>query len=198
MNSASLILDFIATFAFALVGAQMAIRKGMDVAGLVFVSSVSALSGGTFRNIVLGIPPAWLDHAYLLVAVLVSAVIAVALKKWRALSKFSLFFDSIGLGFATTAGVQVSLDHGSRIYAALVLGILSGVLGGLVRDVLCQVPPVLLHRETNGISSFIAAAAFAWLHSTKITLGWAEGISIALLVLLRLVSVKFKWNLPRF
>ena len=61
MNSASLILDFIATFAFALVGAQMAIRKGMDIAGLVFVSSVSALSGGTFRNIVLGILPAWLD-----------------------------------------------------------------------------------------------------------------------------------------
>jgi uncharacterized membrane protein YeiH len=198
MNTATLVLDCISTFAFALVGAQMAIRKEMDIAGILFVSSVSALSGGTFRNLSLGVNPAWIHQPYLLVAVLCGILVAIAFRNRKSLRGFSIFFDSIGLGFATIAGVNLSLHLHAQFLAAIVLGVLSGVLGGLVRDVLCQVPPVLLHRETNGASAFFGALIFAILVREKVNQSVAELSCLAIIVLLRLLSIKFKINLPRF
>ena len=197
MSDAVVVLDFIATFAFAWVGARVAATKGLDYGGILFVAAVSALSGGTFRNIVLQTHPAWVDHPYLLIAVGIAFLITVVAATKRPVGKLGLILDSFGLGFSVVAAVDVSLRAHTPIYAAIVLGVLSGVLGGLTRDVLCQVPPVLLHRETSGTVSVLGACVYAALYHAgfnSLIAGISGGV---LIVLLRLASIKWKINLPK-
>ena len=190
-------LDFISTFAFAWVGARVAASKNMDYGGILFVAAVSALSGGTFRNLVLQLKPAWINHPYLFIAVAVAFLLTIIQGKKKPIGKLGLVLDSFGLGFAVVAAVEVSLNYETPIYAAVVLGVLSGVLGGLTRDVLCQVPPVLLHRETSGTVSVLGAVVYVALFKSGADSPVAALISGFLIVLLRLLSVKLKINLPK-
>ena len=197
MTDAVVVLDFISTFAFGWVGARVAATKNLDYGGILFVAAVSALSGGTFRNIVLQIHPAWIDHPYLFIAVGLAFLITIIMASKKPVGKFGLILDSLGLGFSVVAAVDVSLRNHAPVYAAIVLGVLSGVLGGLTRDVLCQVPPVLLHRETSGTVSVLGACVYVALYKSgydSLIAGISGGV---LIVLLRLASIKFKINLPK-
>jgi len=196
-SNAVVILDFISTFAFAWVGARVAASKSLDYGGILFVAAVSALSGGTFRNLSLQMKPAWIDHPYLFIAIAIAFLITIIQGKRAPIGKFGLILDSFGLGFAVVAAVEVSLKYQTPIYAAIVLGALSGVLGGLTRDVLCQVPPVLLHRETSGTVSVLGAAVFVLLYKLGLDSLISAVVSGVLIVLLRLLSVKLKINLPK-
>lgn len=196
-SNAVVLLDFISTFAFAWVGARVAASKNLDYGGILFVSAVSALSGGTFRNLVLQARPAWIDHPYLFMAIGVAFILTLIQGKRTPIGKLGLVLDSFGLGFAVVAAVEVSLKYEIPVYAAVVLGALSGVLGGLTRDVLCQVPPVLLHRETSGTVSVLGAIVFVTLYKLGQDSLVAAVISGVLIVLLRLLSVRLKINLPK-
>lgn len=192
-----LALDFISTFAFAMVGARVAASKNMDYGGILFVASVTALSGGTFRNLVLLQRPAWLENSYLFMAIAIAVLITIVAKTKGPIGKFILVLDSISLGVAVVAGVQISLESQIGIIGSVVIGLLSGVLGGLVRDVLCQIPPILLHRETVGLSALIGAFLFTILYqfnSNPTLIAITSGLVI---VAIRLVSVKYRINLPK-
>ena len=191
------ILDFIATFAFALVGARVAASKNMDYGGILFVAAVTALSGGTFRNLALNLKPAWLVEPYLLIAVALAVTITIAFKAKDAAKKFVLVLDSISLGVAVVAAVDLSMEKGVGIVGTVVLGVLSAVLGGLVRDVLCQIPPILLHRETIGTSSLLGAIVCASLYQTELSSALRALISGLVVVAVRLISVKYRINLPK-
>jgi uncharacterized membrane protein YeiH len=196
-TNAVVILDFISTFAFAWVGARVAASKNLDYGGIFFVAGVSAVAGGTFRNLVLQLRPAWVDHPYLLIAIAVAFLLTLIQRKRDPIGKIGLILDSFGLAFAVVAAVEVSLKANVPIYAAIILGTLSGVLGGLTRDVLCQVPPVLLHRETSGTVSILGAVVFVTLYKAGQDSLISAIISGLLIVALRLLSVKFKINLPK-
>jgi uncharacterized membrane protein YeiH len=196
VTNAVLILDFISTFAFALVGAKVAALKGMDYGGITFVAAVSALSGGTFRNMALQVQVAWLSHPYLLIAVFLAVIFVIAFSSGP-IGKFALVLDSIGLAFAAVAGVYLSLQHGAQPFAAVVLGVLSAVLGGLIRDVLCQTPPVLLHRETNGTATLFGVIVFTILYKLDLQIAINSLISGFVVMAIRLASIKYKWNLPK-
>jgi uncharacterized membrane protein YeiH len=114
-----------------------------------------------------------------------------------AAKKFVLVLDSISLGVAVVAAVQVSKDAGVGVVGTVVLGVLSAVLGGLVRDVLCQIPPILLHRETIGTSSLLGAIICVALYETNLSSSVIAVIGGAVVVLVRLLSVKFRINLPK-
>jgi uncharacterized membrane protein YeiH len=198
-----LALDFISTFAFAMVGARVAASKNMDYGGILFVASVTALSGGTFRNLVLLKRPVWLENSYLFMAILVAVIITIMARSTRStrstgpIGKFILVLDSISLGVAVVAGVQISLENQVGVIGSVILGLLSGVLGGLVRDVLCQIPPILLHRETVGLSALIGAFLFATLHQMNLDATFVAAISGVVIVAIRLISVKYRINLPK-
>ena len=192
-----LALDFISTFAFAMVGARVAASKNMDYGGILFVASVTALSGGTFRNLVLLQRPAWLENSYLFMAIAIAVVITILAKSKGPIGKFILVLDSISLGVAVVAGVQISLDNKIGVVGSIVIGLLSGVLGGLVRDVLCQIPPILLHRETVGVSALLGATLFTVLYSYEFNPTLIAVLSGLVIVATRLISVKFRINLPK-
>lgn len=192
-----LALDFISTFAFAMVGARVAASKNMDYGGILFVASVTALSGGTFRNLVLLQRPAWLENSYLFMAIAFAVVITIVARTKGPIGKFILILDSISLGVAVVAGVQISLDNEIGVIGSIVIGLLSGVLGGLVRDVLCQIPPILLHRETVGVSALLGATLFTVLYSFELNPTLIAVLSGLVVVATRLVSVKYRINLPK-
>lgn len=195
--NAIIVLDFISTFAFAWVGARVAASKNLDYGGIFFIAGVSAVAGGTFRNLVLQMRPAWLDHPYLFMAIAIAVLLTIIQGKRDPIGKIGLTLDSFGLAFAVVAAVEVSLKADVPTYAAIILGTLSGVLGGLTRDVLCQVPPVLLHRETSGTVSLLGAIVFVTLYKLGQESLISALISGLLIVALRLLSVKFKVNLPK-
>ena len=197
MNDFLVILDFLSTFAFAMVGARLAASRFMDYGGILFVASIAALTGGTFRNLVLDIPLAWVEKPYLLLAVLLAVVLTIVFKWANEVGTFVLVMDSIGLGASAVAGTALALDLNTPAIPSILLGLLSAVLGGLTRDLLAQVPPILLHRETNGTAAFIGASSLVLAIELGASQELASAIGFVLVIGIRLISIKRNWNLPK-
>ena len=191
------ILDIIATFAFALVGARIAADRRMDYGGILLIATVASLTGGSLRNLFLGERPIWLQQPWYFLSILLAVAITIALRITRPVGKVVLAMDTLGLAVATVSGVQYSLNHYAPSYAALILGVLTAVAGGLLRDVLCQVEPVLLHRETIGSSCTVGALAYVLLEPTSLPNGAVALIAGLIIVLVRSLSIKQGWNLPK-
>jgi uncharacterized membrane protein YeiH len=191
------ILDIIATFAFALVGARIAADRRMDYGGILLIATVASLTGGSLRNLFLGERPIWLQQPWYFLSILLAVAITIALRITRPVGKVVLAMDTLGLAVATVSGVQYSLNHYAPSYAALILGVLTAVAGGLLRDVLCQVEPVLLHRETIGSSCTVGALAYVLLVPTSLPNGVVALIAGTIIVLVRSLSIKQGWNLPK-
>jgi uncharacterized membrane protein YeiH len=190
-------LDIIATFAFALVGARIAADRRMDYGGILLIATVASITGGTLRNLFLGERPIWLQQPWYFLSIFLAVAITIALRITRPVGKVVLAMDTLGLAVATVSGVQYSLDHYAPSYAALILGVLTAVAGGLLRDVLCQVEPVLLHRETIGSACTIGALAYVLLEPSTLPNGAVALIAGSLIVLVRSLSIKQGWNLPK-
>jgi uncharacterized membrane protein YeiH len=191
------ILDLIATFAFALVGARVAADRRMDYAGILLIASVASLTGGSIRNLFLGERPIWLQQPWYFLSILLAVGITIALQIKKPVGKVVLALDSLGLAVATVSGVQYALDNDAPSYAALILGVLTAVSGGLLRDVLCQVEPILLHRETIGTSCTLGAVVYVFLEPTALANGVVALIAGLVIVLFRSLSIKKGWNLPK-
>jgi len=190
-------LDIIATFAFALVGARIAADRRMDYGGILLIATVASLTGGSLRNLVRGERPIWLQQPWYFLSILLAVAITIALRITRPVGKVVLGMDTLGLAVATVSGVQYSLNHYAPSYAAVILGVLTAVAGGLLRDVLCQVEPVLLHRETIGTACTVGALVYVLIEPTSLPNGAVTLISGAVIVLVRSLSIQKGWNLPK-
>jgi len=190
-------LDIIATFAFALVGARIAADRRMDYGGILLIATVASLTGGSLRNLFLGERPIWLQQPWYFLSILLAVAITIALRITRPVGKVVLGMDTLGLAVATVSGVQYSLNHYAPSYAAVILGVLTAVAGGLLRDVLCQVEPVLLHRETIGTACTVGALVYVLIEPTSLPNGAVALISGAVIVLVRSLSIQKGWNLPK-
>lgn len=190
-------LDLIATFAFAIVGARIAASKGLDYGGIALIAAVASVSGGTFRNLFMGQRPPWILHSWLFASIALAVLITVIAKETKPVGRFLLALDTFGLAVATVSSANFAIANNANFVSVVALGIIGGVSGGLLRDVLCQVEPVLLHRETIGTSCFAGALIYALLNQ----FGAAEAITVLasglVVVLVREVSIKFDWHLPK-
>jgi uncharacterized membrane protein YeiH len=191
------LLDLAGTFAFALVGARIAANKGLDYGGIAFIAAIASLAGGTFRNLLLGQRPPWVLHGWLFLGVLLAVVITLSMKRTTPVGRFALSLDTIGLAVCSVSGAQFALTQSAPFAAAVILGLIGAVTGGLLRDVLCQVEPVLLHRETIGTSCLAGSLVYV----SCDFYGVNELISVVLgsfvVILVRELSIKFDWHLPK-
>ena len=197
MGSLAFTLDLIATFAFAVVGARIAINRNMDYGGIILIALVASISGGTLRNLFLGLTPSWLTQYEYYVAVIVAVLFAIVAPAKKPVGLFILSLDTFGLAVAVVSGTQFALERETPFYSAILLGVITAVTGGLLRDVLCQVEPILLHRETIGTSSVLGASTYVlldWLNVATTISALAAGIVV---ILVRALSIKFDLNLPR-
>ncbi len=197
MGSLVLTLDLVATFAFAVVGARVAINRNMDYAGIILIALVASLTGGTLRNVFLGIAPSWLDKYLYFLAVLAAVLFAALAPAKKPVGLFILSIDTFGLAVAVISGTQFALEKNAPFYSAALLGVTTAVAGGLLRDVLCQVEPILLHRETIGTSSLLGALTFLGLDALSLATGISAVAAGAVVVAVRALSIRFNLNLPR-
>jgi uncharacterized membrane protein YeiH len=191
------ILDIIATFAFALVGARIAADRRMDYGGILLIAIVASITGGTLRNLFLEERPIWLAQPWYFLAILLAVLITIGLRITKPVGKVVLGLDTLGLAVATVSGVQYALENAAPSYAALILGVLSAVAGGLLRDVLCQVEPVLLHRETIGTACAVGALVYVLIEPTALPNEIVALISGVVIILVRTISIARGWNLPK-
>jgi uncharacterized membrane protein YeiH len=190
-------LDLIATFAFAIVGARIAASKGLDYGGIALIAAVASVSGGTLRNLFMGQRPPWILHSWLFASIALAVLITLIAKQTKPVGRFLLALDTFGLAVATVSSANFAVTNQANLISILALGIIGGVTGGLLRDVLCQVEPVLLHRETIGTSCFAGALVYALFNQFNI----AEPITVisagVMVLLIRELSIKFDWHLPK-
>ena len=191
------ICDLIATFAFAIVGARVAAAKGMDWGGIILVAGVSSLAGGTFRNLFLLHQPAWVLNPWLFVAVLAAVLITIVRKSSEPVGRFLLALDTFGLAVATVSSTNYALGFHATPVVAVILGITGAVTGGLLRDVLSQTEPVLLHRETIGTSALAGAFVYVALNELHMNRAIPAIVGGLVVVVVRELSIRFEWNLPR-
>ncbi len=192
------ILDLLSTFVFALVGARVAADKGLDYGGIAFVAAVASVSGGTLRNLFIGLRPIWISDPWIISSIIAAVILTLGFRRVTHIGKTVLFMDTFGLAVSTMSGTQLSIEMRLSWFAAILLGLITAVTGGLLRDVLCQVEPVLLHRETIGTSALMGAAAFVGLHQLQITENWAAIMGGVVVILTRVISIQLDLHLPKF
>jgi len=192
------ILDLLSVFVFALVGARVAADRGLDYGGIALVAIVASVSGGTLRNIFLGLKPILITDPWVIGSIVAAVSITLSVRRATKIGKTLLIMDTIGLAIATASGVQLAHNLNSPWYATIILGVITAVTGGLLRDVLCQLEPVLLHRETIATSSLCGAVAFVLLVALNVDTSVSTIIGGVVVALVRMLSIQFNLNLPKF
>lgn len=190
-------LDLIATFAFAIVGARIAASKGLDYGGIALIAAVASVSGGTFRNLFMGQRPPWILHSWLFASIALAVLITIVAKQTKPIGRFLLTLDTFGLAVATVSSANFAISNNANFVSVVALGLIGGVTGGLLRDVLCQVEPVLLHRETIGTSCFAGALVYAGMNQVGISELITVIASGLVIVAVREVSIKLDLHLPK-
>lgn len=191
-------LDLLATFVFALVGARVAADKGLDYGGIAFVAAIASVSGGTLRNLFLGLRPIWIVDPWIITSVITAVILTLVFRRVTHVSKSLLIMDTFGLAVATISGAHLAIQSDVSWFGAILLGVVTAVTGGLLRDLLCQLEPVLLHRETIGTSCLIGSIFFVGLHELDTSLIVAVFVGGAAVVLARFFSIYFNLHLPKF
>ncbi len=193
-------LDIFGIIVFALSGALMAGRYKLDPFGVVVLASVTAIGGGTIRDIILQTPVFWVVEPYYLYVILATALLTIILVRQpkRIPKRFLLLSDALGLALFAVLGTQKSLALGSPIPVAIVMGAITGVAGGMIRDVLCNVIPMILRKEIYALAAMLGGGLFVTFH----LLGWSENeatiVAVLGALLLRLAAIYWQVSLPAF
>lgn len=193
-------LDLFGTVVFAVSGALLAGRKQMDLFGVVVLALVTAVGGGTFRDLVLGrVPVFWVgDATYVVLAVGAGITAFIVVRYARYLVSWLAVADAVGLATFTVIGTRVAMDQGAAPVIAVMMGVMTGVVGGMIRDVLAGEIPLVLRREIYATASLVGAVVYvllarSWGHSPTIV-GAAALVTLAL----RLVAMRWHLTLPLF
>ena len=205
MQTLAFILEIIGTVAFAISGAMVALKKHMDIFGVAILGCVTAVGGGVIRDLVLGITPPTMFESpvYMLLAVGVSLVVFIPAIR-RALTRnhrvYELMMrvmDAVGLGIFTVMGIDRARGIGvQNVFLLLFVGVITGVGGGVIRDVMAGDTPYIFIRHVYACAS-IAGALTCILLLEPIGVVPAMVAGAAVVLVLRLLAAHFKWSLPR-
>lgn len=194
-----LICDYIGTFAFAISGALKAARKKFDLFGAIFLGFVTAIGGGTLRDIMLGVPVAWLHNItyfwVILVAVIVTFLFRNTIERY---SKTLFLFDTIGISVFTIIGMQKGLNLDIHPILAVMMGILTAVFGGIIRDIMCADIPLIFQKEIYATACLLGGLVYwilLWLSCPDFI---AIIIATTIIIAVRTLSVRKNWSLPKF
>jgi uncharacterized membrane protein YeiH len=198
MEKLSLVLDLTGTFVFALSGALAGVKRRLDIFGVLVLSFAAANSGGITRDILIGaVPPAALvDLRYLGVSLFAGLVTFFLSSLIVRLSTAILVFDAAGLAFFAVAGSSKALAQGLNPVMSVVLGMVTGIGGGMVRDVLLAEIPTVLRAELYAVAALAAAAVVVIGHLLQLPITPVVVVALVLCFGLRLLAIRYKWQLP--
>ena len=192
------IIDILGTIAFAISGVLVALHKRMDVFGVLIIAFVTAVGGGTLRDIIIGQTPVfWLVNMNYMYIIIISTVVAIALRKKLDYLRTSLFlFDTIGIGLYTVIGVEKGLSIGLHPLSCIALGTMSACFGGVIRDILCNEIPVIFRKEIYATACILGGLSYFLLRQLPLENNFVFVIAGAIVITVRLIAVKFHISLP--
>ncbi|WP_102797636.1 trimeric intracellular cation channel family protein [Bowmanella denitrificans] len=193
-------IDLLGVAVFAISGTLMAYRKHMDGFGVIVLASVTAIGGGTLRDMILDLPVFWVQQPDFLYAILVAAIVTIL---WlRVTHKFPyqtlLVADALGIAFFNIMGLQKALDQGTGPFIAIVMGTMTGVFGGLIRDVICREIPLVLKGELYATTCIVGGMLYVACLALGIPDVPAMIAAMLATLLLRLGAIRWHWQLPVF
>jgi len=193
------VLDLFGTVAFAITGAFKAIEKKFDVIGILVLATITGVAGGTIRDVILGrIPNSIVDPTYVIVTIASGLVIFFLYSRLKKHWNLFLKFDAIGLGVFTIIGATFAYNiFGLNFLAILLAGILTAAGGGILRDIFVNQVPIVFVKEFYLSASFIGIVIFSIILYFTNELYYATIVGIALTSSLRLIAMKYNWNLPK-
>ena len=190
-------IDLLGTFVFAISGVLTAIDKKFDIVGSIIIGIVTAVGGGTLRDLLIGeAPVGWMKDLNYLFVILFAVIISYAFKEYiLKLRKGMFFFDTLGIGLFTILGLQKTLDIGLSIPIALMMGIVSAAFGGVIRDVLTNIIPLIFRKEIYATACLLGGLVFIALEQISSFDFINMIISMLTVMIIRYISVKRNWSL---
>lgn len=203
------LMEMAGTIAFAASGAMVGVERNMDIFGVSVLGVATAVGGGMIRDVVLGVipPNVFTNPVYALVSVLTSCIVFFIFyfkrellegHRREAYDKIMLVMDSVGLGIFTVVGVNTGIRQGymDNVFLLVFLGTITGVGGGLLRDMMASVPPYIFVKHIYACASIIGALVCVYMNRIA---GNVEAMIVAsaVVVLIRYLAARYRWNLPR-
>ena len=192
-------LDMFGVVSFAVTGSLLGQKKNLDPFGIVVISVITAIGGSTIRDIILNhYPIFWIrDIAYLVVIVITSILTQIFDHLIEKIKDILLICDAIGLGVFTVIGIRTALSLDVHPVICVIMGTVTAVFGGLVRDVICNEIPIILHREIYATACIAGGILFFILKAVSIPLPLNYGLSALFIIGIRLVAIKKNLSLPK-
>ncbi len=190
------IIEVIGTIAFAISGIRMAAAKHFDWFGAYTVGLVTAIGGGTLRDILLDIPVFWMQTWWYLAVTGISLILVILFRKVLVKTRILFVFDTIGLGLFVVIGIRKTLDVDYPMWVALVMGVITGAVGGVIRDIFVNNEPLLFQKDIYATACFAGGLVY-WVMQLMGCSELAQGLSCAAAVIvIRLLAVRYGWSLP--
>ncbi|MFT7071387.1 trimeric intracellular cation channel family protein [Patiriisocius sp. Uisw_017] len=192
-----LLLDILGTISFAVSGALTAMKKRLDPFGLLIIAVVTALGGGTLRDLLIDAPITWMrDLTYIYVIAGATVLAAIFRKKLNYVRKSLFLFDTIGIALYTVVGVEKGISYGFPPLICIALGTMSACFGGVIRDILCNEIPIIFRKNVYATACILGGGAYFLLLKTSLSAEWIVIISFSVVISVRLLAVTFNLSLP--
>ena len=192
-----LIIEFIGTFAFAISGIRMAAAKHFDWFGGFVCGFAVAIGGGTIRDVMLGVTPFWMTSSLYFTCTIIALLVGILFsKKLSRMENAWLITDTLGLAMFTIAGLQKTLQYGHPFWVAIVMGCITGVAGGVIRDVLLNQEPIIFQKDIYAMASVAGGLIYWLLAALGINIGITSIVTFFVICLVRYVAVRYHISLP--
>lgn len=192
------IIEILGTFAFAISGVLVALEKKMDPFGVLIIAFVTAVGGGTVRDVLIGQAPVmWMTNMIYVYAILAATVLSIIFRKRLNYLRKSLFlFDTIGIGLYTVVGIEKGMVLGLHPIICISLGTITACFGGVIRDILCNDIPIIFRQEVYATACILGGVTYFILHEFPMDNNLVFIISGVVVIVVRLLAVVFKISLP--
>lgn len=192
------LLDLFGVFVFAISGAMAADRRRMDLFGFIVIALLPALGGGTLRDIIIDAPVFWLtDPVYLLMAVVAAVLTFVAANVIHRAGQWLVWADAVGLSLFCVLGAAKALTLGHTPVIAIFMGVITAVVGGIIRDVVCNEVPLILRQDVYATAAFAGATGCVALMSAGAGSGMSIWVGASICFTVRAAALIWNLSLPR-
>ncbi|HEX7846114.1 MAG TPA: trimeric intracellular cation channel family protein [Chitinophagaceae bacterium] len=194
------VIDILGTFSFAVSGAFLAMQKRLDPFGVLVLSFVTAIGGGTLRDIMIGnLPVSWLRNETATIVIFASAIATMFFGRFLKQFTTTLFlFDALGLGLFTIIGVEMGIEKNFSTGVCIALGTITACFGGVIRDVLLNDVPLLFRKEIYALACIAGGLVYFLLKKINLDADVSKIICILIIFAIRVIAVRYKLSLPQF
>lgn len=193
-----LTVDILGTVAFAISGVLVAMEKRLDLFGVGIIALVTAIGGGTLRDMLIGnTPVTWTTTPMYMYIILGTVIVTILFQSRLKYLRTSLFlFDTIGIGFYTMIGINTGMEAGLEPLICITLGTITASFGGVLRDILCNEIPVIFRKEIYATACILGGAGYYLLRPSPLPEGFAYLLGVVIVIGIRLAAVRYHITLP--